>query len=93
MLIEGAFLKNRKIKQTKAYLVQRCILYDCKKYYAIRKCDPFKRKKESFMNGRESNVKIYAIKLLAPSISIFHLKMHLLHWISTKNVKTKSRNE
>ena len=50
-------------------------------------------KKEAFMNGGESNVKIYAIKLLAPSISIFHLKMHLLHWISTKNVKTKSRNE
>ena len=42
MLIDGAFLKNRKIKQTKAYLVQRCILYDYKKYFAIRKCDPFK---------------------------------------------------
>ena len=42
MLIDGAFLKNRKIKQTKAYLVQRCILYDYKKSFAIRKCDPFK---------------------------------------------------
>ena len=93
MIIDGAFLKNRKIKQTKAYLVQRCILYDYKNLLQFENAILSNVKKEAFMNGRESNVKIYAIKLLAPSISIFHLKMHLLHWISTKNVKTKSRNE